>query len=260
MALTTIEFLNGVFSLIGLIIAFILGIKIIIKYFTFKRKEFILIGTVFILLTEPWWPSIILFLSLMIFGYYIKLEIILLIGNILLPITTLLWLIAFNYLLNYKRKKEVYELFIILGTLFEIFLFYYLFTNPLIVGAASGNVDVNYGIIVSLYQLTILIVAIITGTLFARECFHSDNEEIKLKGKLIIAAVYSFVIGSVLDILSASSIIILTLARIILILASVELYGGFILPNWMKRILLKSKNLWHFSLIKKPLIKKSFRP
>lgn len=171
MALTTIEFLNGVFSLIGLIIAFILGIKIIIKYFTFKRKEFILIGTVFILLTEPWWPSIILFLSLMIFGYYIKLEIILLIGNILLPITTLLWLIAFNYLLNYKRKKEVYELFIILGTLFEIFLFYYLFTNPLIVGAASGNVDVNYGIIVSLYQLTILIVAIITGILFCTRMF-----------------------------------------------------------------------------------------
>jgi hypothetical protein len=46
-------------------------------------------------------------------------------------------------------------------------------------------------------------------------------------------------VGSILDILSASSIVLLTLARIILILASIELYGGFILPNWMQKIFLK---------------------
>jgi hypothetical protein len=239
MQLPFIDLLNGIFSLIGLIIAIIIGLKLISKYFRYKRRDLFLIGLVFILLPEPWWPSNILFLSLILTGYYLKLEIILLIGNIFLPITTLLWLIVFNDLLDYKRKKEIYGIFIVQGILFEIFLFYYLFTNPSIIGEISGNVDVNYGLFASLYHLTILIVAIITGTLFARECWKSNDPKTRLKGKLIFAAVYSFVVGSILDILSASSIILLTLARIILILASIELYGGFILPNWMQKIFLK---------------------
>ncbi len=186
------------------------------------------------------WPSTILFLSLIITGSYIRLEIILLVGNIFLPITTLLWLVAFNDLLNYKRKKEIYIIFIIHGLFFEIFLFYFLLTDPSVVGEISGSVDVNYGIFISLYYLTILTVALVTGSLFAKVCLNSDNPETKLKGKLILLALCSFVVGSILDILSATSIILLTLARTILILASIALYGGFILPNRIRKIFLNN--------------------
>jgi hypothetical protein len=240
MEITIIELLNFVFSLVGLIIAIFIGSKVISKYFEYGRREYLLIGLVFILLTEPWWPSIILFLSLIITGSYIRLEIILLIGNILLPITTLLWLVVFNNLLDYKRKKVIYIIFIIHGLFFEILLFYFLLTDPSMIGEISGSVDVNYGIFVSLYHLTILAVALITCSLFAKICLNSDNPETNLKGKLILLALCSFVVGSILDILSANSVILLTLARIILILASIALYGGFILPNWMRKIFLKN--------------------
>ena len=239
MELTIIEILNFIFSLVGLIIAVFIGLKVISKYFEYGSREYLLIGLVFILLTEPWWPSIILFLSLIITGSYIKLEIILLLGNIFLPLTTLFWLVAFNNLLNYKRKKIIYSICIIHGILFEIFLFYFLLTDPSVIGEISGCVDVNYGIFVSLYHLTILIVALVTCSLFAKVCLHSDNPETILKGKLILLALCLFVIGSILDIVSATSIIFLTLARIILIFASIALYGGFILPNWMRKILLE---------------------
>jgi len=240
MELTIIEILNFIFSLVGLIIAIFIGLKVISKYFEYGRREYLLIGLVFILLTEPWWPSTILFIYLIITGSYISLEIILLIGNIFLPITTLLWLVAFNNLLNYKRKKEIYLIFIIHGIFFEIFLIYFLLTDPSVVGEISGNVDVNYGIFVSLYHLTILSVALITGSIFAKVCLNSDNPETNLKGKLILLALCSFVVGSILDIFSATSIVLLTLARTILILASIALYGGFILPNWMRNIFLKN--------------------
>ena len=240
MELTIIEILNFIFSIVGLIIAVFIGLKAISKYFEYGRREYLLIGLVFILLTEPWWPSIILFFFLIITGTYIKLEIILLLGNIFLPFTTLLWLVAFTNLLDYKRKKEIYIIFIIHGLFFEIFLFYFLLTNPSMIGEISGNVDVNYGIFVSIYHLTILIVAIVTSSIFAKVCLNSDNPETNLKGKLILLALCLFVVGSILDMLSANSIIILTLARIILILASIALYGGFILPNWMRKILLKN--------------------
>ena len=188
MEFTIIYILNFIFSLLGLIIAVFIGLRVISKYFEYGRREFLLIGVVFILLTEPWWPSILLFLSLIITGSYLKIEIILLLGNIFLPLTTLFWLVACNNLLNYKRKKMIYTIFIIHGILFEIFLFYFILTDPSEIGEISGCVDVNYGTFVSLYHLTILIVALVTCSLFAKVCINSDNPETEVKGKLILLA------------------------------------------------------------------------
>lgn len=242
MELNSIELLIGIFNLIGITISLIIGIKIIFKFFEFKRREFILFGLVAILVTEPWWPSTVLFLSILFFGNPIDPRICFLLGNIFIPLTLLLWLAVFTDLIKYKRKKMVLIIFSIEGILFEVIFLYLLFTNPSILGKVDRNLDINYGYFLSLYHLSVLIITIITVTLFARVTLKSDNPEVRLKGKLILVAVYSFIVGAILDILSANSLILLITARIILILASIELYGGFILPNWMKKILLKQKN------------------
>jgi hypothetical protein len=222
-------------------ISIILGIKIIFKYFKFKRKEFILFGLVAVLVTEPWWPSTFLFLSILIFSIPIDQRLCFLLGNIFIPLTLLLWLAVFTDLIKYKRKKMVLIIFSIEGILFEVVFLYALFTNPSLIGTIDRNLDINYGIYISLYHLSVLIITIITVTLFTKVTLKSDNPEVRLQGKLILIAVYSFIIGATLDILSANSLILLISARMILILASIILYGGFILPDWMKKIILKQE-------------------
>jgi hypothetical protein len=83
---------------------------------------------------------------------------------------------------------------------------------------------------------------LITGTLFGRKSLRSDNPEIKLKGKLLIIAFWSFFIGAIFEIISHISIIILIVGRIILISSAIEFYSGFLLPNWMKKLLLSKES------------------
>jgi len=97
----------------------------------------------------------------------------------------------------------------------------------------------NYKLIINLFLFSLLILFIITGTMLARESLKSDDPEVKLKGKLLFLAFYSFIIGSILDIFSSTSILLLTIARIVLISSAFTFYGGFILPNWMKKIFLR---------------------
>jgi hypothetical protein len=90
-------------------------------------------------------------------------------------------------------------------------------------------------------------VLLVTGTLFARRSLRSDNEEVKLKGKLLLAAFLSFSIGAILDSMIGGILgdndpllpIMVVIVRIILISSAIEFYGGFILPKWLKDLFLK---------------------
>ncbi|MHA1489264.1 MAG: hypothetical protein ACTSRI_06380 [Promethearchaeota archaeon] len=84
-----------------------------------------------------------------------------------------------------------------------------------------------------------MLIILITGLLFGRETFKSDDPEIKLKGKMLILAFPSFAIGAILDATIPFTAITLIIVRLILISSSIEFYGGFILPKWMKKLLLK---------------------
>jgi len=80
----------------------------------------------------------------------------------------------------------------------------------------------------------------ITGILFARESLRSESLEMKIKGKFLIIAFLSFTIGAFLDSLILRGAFTVILTRLILISASIEFYFGFILPNWVKKIFIKS--------------------
>ena len=62
MALEALEVLNGLLSLIVVCFALTIGSKISSVYFKTKKKEFLFVGIVAFLLTEPWWPSTVSFL------------------------------------------------------------------------------------------------------------------------------------------------------------------------------------------------------
>ena len=239
MALTILDIANGVFSIIFVSISILIGFTIISKYFQYKQKTYLLIGLTWIGMSAPWTPSSISLITYLLFGIVLPIEILLFIAIFFLPFVQLFWLTVVCVFKGIKKRKIILGIFTIEGIIFEAFFLLSLFSNPSAIGEFSGTFDMNYKLIINLFLFSLLILFIITGTMLARESLKSDDPEVKLKGKLLFLAFYSFIIGAVLDIFSATSILLLTIARLVLISSAFEFYGGFILPNWMKRIFLK---------------------
>ena len=241
MELTPLELINGIFSIIFVSISIILGLTIASKYFKYKQKTLLLVGFTWIGLTSIWYSSSLSVLLILTTGAGIEDNLYMFLGNAILPITSFIWMVAFTDLLYKEKQKLILLIFGIYSAAFEIYYLYFLFTNPTMLGEVLSPVDATYGLIVTAYQISMIILVLITGTLFGRSSLKSDNPEIKLKGKLLLFAIYFFIIGAVLEIFSHISIIILIVGRLILISSAFEFYGGFILPNWMKKLLLKEK-------------------
>lgn len=242
MELQLLEILSGTFSVLFVIISTIVGLKIALKYFEVKQKVFLYTGIVWILIVEPWWPSSISFLVALITGNGLTAQMYFLIGNIFVPIAVLLWIAAFTELLYKKRQLLFVIIFAIYGALFEIVFFYYLFTDVSMIGELLSPVESDYKFLVLGYLLSTIVVVLVTGTLFARASIKSDNPEVKLKGKLLMAAFISFSFGALLDSAIPLSFITLPITRLLLISSAIEFLGGFILPSWMKKIFLRKTN------------------
>jgi len=240
MELSTIELINGLLSILFVSISIILGATIASRYFKHKKRTLLLVGLAWIGLTSIWYSSSLSVLLILTTGKGISDELYMFLGNGLIPITSFIWMIAITDLLVSNKEKQKLILLIIgiYSALFEIYFLYFLFTNPSTLGEVLGPVDASYGMIITAYQLSMVLLILITGNLFGKKSLRSDNLEIKLKGKLFIIAVWSFVIGAIFEIVSHISIIILIVGRIILISSAIEFYSGFMLPNWMKKLFL----------------------
>ena len=239
MALATHEFVNGLFSLIFVSISVLVGLIIASRFLKYKESNLLLVGATWIFMCNPWWAVSINFLLILFTGQSLSLEIYLIIGYVFIPVALESWLIALTNL-KYKKKQIPIIIFItVINVLYEVLFFYYFFTDISMIGVLQGPVDVKYGIFMILSLIIFLIIAIVTGTLFAVASIKSDNPEIKLKGKFILIAFVFYFIGSVFSVFSSYSIIILILARIMTIIASIEFYFGFILPNWVKKLFLE---------------------
>jgi len=93
----------------------------------------------------------------------------------------------------------------------------------------------------------------VTGITFARKSIKSENKEVRLKGKLLQFAFVAFTIAALLEKTIRSILlgivftdptnpvlsIALVVDRLLLILSAIAFLGGFLLPNWMKKILTK---------------------
>jgi hypothetical protein len=244
MALEALDYVNGIFSVILVIIFILVGLRIALRYRVMKESSYLFVGLCWVLMGESWYPSSISFIIALFndgLGLIPFPEIYFILGTSLLPFALTFWLIAFTELMYKEKQKIVIIICVIGGILFETFLFYFLLTNPSVIGTVEVPVDANYGLFISVFQILLLIVLIITGTIFARASLKSDNPEHKLKGKLLLIAFWLFFIGAIFDVLSTLNFLFLILGRTMLFFSSVFFYYGFIFPEWMKNRFIKQK-------------------
>jgi len=221
-------------------ISILIGIKIMWKYFEVKDRLFLYAGLAWIGMFESWMPSSFGFIAAFFTPNSLPLEVLVIIGNWFLPIGLFTWILLFTKLVYDKHKNVIVYGTAVFGIAFEVLFFFLLFTDSTSVYKQSPPLvstpfNIYYSIIFQMLQLIFLVIFIITGILFSRKSMKSSNDEVKLKGKFLLAAFLLYLIGALIAILETTALIIL-ISSIFLILSSFAFYGGFILPNWMKKI------------------------
>ena len=240
MTLTQIELINGIFSLVFISIAIIIGLLIIIKYFKYKQTILLLVGFVWIIMSEVWWSSSFSFIAALSTGNGLTDEIYFFIGNLFVPLGILVWMKAFTDLIFKDKQKLILIIFAAICMLYYVTFIPIIFIDVSVIGEMRGVVDGNYTPIALVFLLTGLFTFLITGLIFAKASLKSDNWEIKLKGKFLALAFVMFGIGAGLDGLKPYFIspdyldVALIINRVILMLSAFSFYCGFILPKFIK--------------------------
>ena len=241
--LSQVQILEGIFSLIWIIIATIVGIRIIIKAFTLNRKELYTVGLFWILLCSPWYSSAITFLTYVFFNYTIDERAYLLIANVPIAPGLLCWIFSFVNILyqeNKSRKLIILAIYTPICVIYEIFLLYFLFTNVGVVGTVEGLFNSRYNLFALIFDIFTLISVLITGLIFSIKSMRVDNSEIQWKGRFLLIAFVFFSIGAFLDAAIPNIGITIVIGRILLIISAIAYYLGFFLPDRLAKLLIKS--------------------
>jgi hypothetical protein len=235
--LTDIEILQGTFTLIFCIISIILGLRIFSKYFSLKHKELIYVGLAWALLSSAWWGSSFSFLFIVLFDYKFEPFLYLLIGNIFIPIAIINWMYAIGILMYPESKNKIVAIFIIFGIFYETLLIVFLITNPSLVGVIRGTFYYQPSLIFMILQIVALLITITTGILFSTKSMKSEDLEIKWKSRFLLSGFILFTIGAGIDAVITLTPLLLVIVRLILILAAILYYLGFLLPDRIAKIL-----------------------
>lgn len=241
MALETIDIINGILIIFILTISLYVGLRIISVYFKNKEKVYLFSGLLLIGIVSPWFPHTTSFILVLTTGKGLAAELYFTIGIIFIPVAIICWLYAFTELCYKELQKIILVIYSIYAVLFYILFFIALFTNPILIGELEGDIEVKYSRIVVLYYLTILLTLLITGLIFAIKSAKFENPETKLRGKLLVVAFFSYVIGIGVDAILTHNFFTLIFVRALEMSSVIEFYAAFIMPDWVKKIFLKEK-------------------
>ncbi len=235
------DLLQGSFSLIYVVISYILGVLILLKYFKFKTRDYIFVGLAWMGISNPWIGDAISFLMIIFIGSTLNPLIYFIVAYAIIPFFILCWLIAFTDLLYPNKQKLLLILYLIFTAIFEIHFFYLLYTDISSIGVFVGIFRIRWSLLMEIYFSLFILTAIISGILFAQVSIKSHNPEVSLKGKLILAAFISFTAAAVTEAFGHLDPLTVVLTRIILISSSIEFYLGFILPRRIRDFFLKEE-------------------
>jgi len=238
--------ISGLTALISVAIGFLFGVLVLIKYI--KTRQFLILNffLCIIFTLSPWYPSGLGYLFWLITGEFLNYQIYVLIGTIAIPIAILAWLNVYLTTIKPNKKKLVLILYGVLSIFFEIYLFYFLFLAPGaplesllgLINDPNNPMDIDYKGFVLIFLGISILTACITGFHFAANSMKKEEiPEIRWKGRFILIAFLFFGVSAIFDALIEMSPLLLIIIRIILALAMFFFYLGFILPQWVKKIL-----------------------
>ncbi len=231
--------IHGTFTLIFVIISLLVGIRILLKYISFQKKEMITVGLTWIFMSSGWWGSAFSFLSILLVQQPLNSVIYVLIGNAFIPIAIICWIYSFTSLAYPQLKKKLLVLFLIIYIPYELYIIYYLMVDPARIAVIVGTFYAQPALFIMIFQVLAVLVAFITGIIFSRNSIKAEDAKVALKGKILMLAFVSFTIGAFMDAVIALTPITLIIVRLILISSAIFYLFGFLLPDKIAELLLK---------------------
>lgn len=241
MNLESLTIIEGILGIISISISIFLGIKMISKYFVFKKIEFITMGLTMIFVSNGWWGSALAFVLYALFNFEISDTLYIFISYGLSPIAFMFWTYTFCHLVYRKLKWQIVGVFLAISVLYEIFFFTFLFSNPSILAERVARSDSEANLYVFSYLIFILLTTLITYTIFFRQCLKSENSKIRLKGLFIYIGIIIFIIGTFIDAFISLTILTLFITRMILIFSGILTYIGWVMPNRVAKWIIKDQ-------------------
>lgn len=238
--ITELDVINGISITIFVIISAIVGIKLIFRYFTHRIKEFVTVGFSLIFAFTHWWGNSFSFLLYLLFNYEMNLSSHLFIENIFMPIALLLWLYSFFSLMYPKYVKYALSIFVPLCVIEGIFILGLLVINPQILGSMLGMFDTKSSVILLGLKISNALIFGTTGVLYSLKLISNVDKMIKLKGKLFMIGIISFLVGSI-SLMFFFNLLVMFFFRLILLSSSIEIYLSFLLPDRVANWLIKEE-------------------
>ena len=222
MALTPLEVFYGSFTLLSVVISTILGILIALKYRKYGKADYLAVGITWILLASPYWSDAIQFISVMINGIEIPINLYYFLANAFIAPMYVTWIFALSNILFVKRKKILIIIFSVLAAVFETLFLIVFFVDSNLIGEQKSAFVVEWAIWIQIYLLLSIALLLVTGFLFARASLKAGQAEVRIKGIFLIIAFVSFTIATLIDVIGADSPteITILLARTFLIISS----------------------------------------
>jgi len=234
MVLELVDLLNGIFSLIFVVISTLVGLITAAKYFKTKNRILLLVGVSWILIVCPWWPSATSAFIALATGEGLELRMYLLLGNLFVPLFLILFIGAFTEIYFHEKQKIFLLIFAIIGIIVEIYLIYFVIVDPKVLGELHGIVDIEFKGFWRYYLIFDILIVLIIGIAIAVNSLKSEDKVIKLRGKFLLAAFISWTLGAIFDASVELDLITLPLIRILLISSAIEFYIGFVMPDLVK--------------------------
>ena len=229
--LSDLEIFYGISNLIFVIITIIIGIKILLNYFSLKRKEFITVGLTLIFLVSGYWSVTINFVLIVFFNSLLPTPISIFIENAFIPIGLICWIYSFGELVYPNLKKKLMLITLIICIPYEIFLIVFSIVNPAVIAIQVSTFYTQRGLISMAFNLFVIVFVVITVILFAKKSLESDKRVVRLKGKFLLIGALLVSIGTLIDTAVPMNILSLAFIRIIFIVGSVLYYFGFFFPE-----------------------------
>ncbi len=232
--LNLFDYLHGITTLTFVILSIIIGIRLLTKYKSLKRKEIITVGFAWIFLSSAWWGSSFSFLSILIADYAFEDFLFFFLANVFIPIALVCWIYSFSVILYPNSKDKITIPFIILSVLYEIFLISLLLDPtyyPDFIGKINQKFYYQPGLLTLIFQLFSVLITIITGYIFSFKSMKVEDPKVKWKGRFLLIAFSLFIVGAIFDALITMTEVTVVIIRSILILSSIFYYLGFLVPD-----------------------------
>jgi hypothetical protein len=210
---------------------FIIGIKIILKYKTLKKKEFLFLGLSWILMSSPWWWTILNFATVLIFSIQLTDWMELFLSNACIPFVLIFWIYVYSYSMDLKYKKEFTVLISLISISYEIIVLIILFVNPDLIGYKVNSEVMDRTPLSLAFAISTALTIFITGVLFSVNSIRSADRQTHLRGYFLLVAFSLITFSAGFDSFGWQDIIIIIIIRSFLTLSSIFFYFGFFFPK-----------------------------